>query len=70
MMTQTEIANRAGVTPQFIHLILKGVRRPSWSVAKKLAEVTGIDAVHWMEGDIERIKQAIQTPKGEAVCTI
>lgn len=59
MKTQTEIAIASGVTQQFVSRILMGLSRPSWPVAKRLAEATGTDPVTWIEGTAEEIKAAV-----------
>ena len=57
--TQTKIAERIGVTPQFINQILSGARRPSWNKAKLLAGVTGIKPELWLDGTPEAIRDAV-----------
>jgi len=50
-MTQNEAAKKAGITQGFLSLIVTGQRRPAWSLAKALAELTKTDVAVWMEGD-------------------
>jgi len=55
-IVQTEIARRAKVSPSALSNILKGRRRPSWSMAKKLAKATGTSPILWLEGSTEQIR--------------
>jgi DNA-binding XRE family transcriptional regulator len=41
-MTETELAEKAGVTQACINQIKTGKRTPSWRVALRLKEITGI----------------------------
>ncbi|RNA68603.1 helix-turn-helix transcriptional regulator [Alteribacter keqinensis] len=54
-LTQTDLANRIGVTRQTIGLIEKGDYAPSITLAIKMAKTfdTAIDEVFWLEGDEE-----------------
>ncbi|MBM7097460.1 helix-turn-helix transcriptional regulator [Bacillus sp. H-16] len=54
-LTQTDLANRIGVTRQTIGLIEKGDYAPSITLAIKMAKTfdTSIDEVFWLEGDEE-----------------
>lgn len=56
-MTQEEIGKLAGCSQGYISQLLKGERRPSWDVAKILAEITKTDITLWMEGP-ENVKRA------------
>lgn len=56
---QKDIAAEADVSPGFFSLILTGNRRPSWKVAKRLAQVTGTNPELWLEGEPEAIRKAI-----------
>lgn len=58
-MKQKEIAQKANLTDAFISMVFSGTRRPSWTTAKKLAEVTGTTPALWMEGSPDQIRQAI-----------
>ena len=55
-ITQNEIAKKANVSPSALSNILKGRRRPSWTMAKKLAEATGTAPALWLDGTSEQIK--------------
>lgn len=46
---QSYVAEQVGVSPVFISQILKGKKSPSWKLAKKLYELTGIKPDLWME---------------------
>ena len=50
-LTQTEIAKLVSVSKQTIHNIIKGRRRPSSSLAKKLEQVTGVSRLAWLYPD-------------------
>ena len=52
-LTQFEIAERAGVPQQFYNYIENGRRRPSVSVAKKIAAVLGFDWTEFYDDDGE-----------------
>lgn len=56
---QKKIAERADVSPAFLSLVLAEKRRPSWKIAKRLAEVTGTDPVLWLEGSSQQIRKKI-----------
>jgi transcriptional regulator with XRE-family HTH domain len=51
---QTKIAKAATVSVSFVNLILSGKKRPSWDVAKRLEAATGISAVLWIDGKVDR----------------
>ena len=57
---QHKIAIRVGVSDAFISLIINGQKRPSWSVAKDLAVITGTKPELWLEGTVEQIKNALK----------
>jgi putative transcriptional regulator len=52
-LTQTELAERAGVTRQTIGLIEAGGYNPTLNLCIQLAKVTGktLDELFWMPGD-------------------
>lgn len=56
---QKQIAEKAEITSQFVNQILSGRRRPSWSVAKRLAAITNTKPELWLDGQPEDIKQAL-----------
>ena len=62
-MSQIQLAQKVGVSASHISLIFTGHRRPSWRLAKKLADVTGVEPVEWMEGDVAEIRKRFE---GEA----
>jgi transcriptional regulator with XRE-family HTH domain len=57
--SQTETAQKIGVNPSFISLCMNGHRRPSWRVAKQLAEATNTTPEIWLEGTPDQIRNAI-----------
>ena len=59
-MKQVELAKRAGITESMVSFILSGERRPSWDVAKKLAEATNTDPYLWMEYEIREMLKAVK----------
>lgn len=60
MIKITEIAKKAGITQGALSNILSGRRRPSWSVAKRLAQVTNTTPYLWLEGTPDEIKSALK----------
>jgi len=59
--TQTQIANRAGVSVAMVNKIFLGHRRPSWKTAKRLAQETGTTPELWLEGTPAQIRAAIES---------
>lgn len=59
-MKQTELKTKVGISDSFLSMILDGSRRPSWRVAKRLAEATGTDPALWMEGDPLKLKLIVK----------
>ena len=59
MKRQKDIIKATGIHQATISNIMNGRRRPSWSMAKKLAEATGTDVSIWMEGSPEEIRSAV-----------
>lgn len=59
--TLTQIAKLVGVTPQYMWMIARGVRRPNWKRAKQLSVVIpGHPPQFWMEATSEQILDAIK----------
>ena len=52
--TITQIANNALISQGYLSLILSGERRPSWPVSQRLEKATGISAVDWIDGRVDR----------------
>ena len=50
----SSIARDSGLTPQALINIVNGHRRPSWPVSKRLEKTTGISAVKWIDGKVDR----------------
>lgn len=50
----SSIARDAELSPQAFINIVNGQRRPSWQASKRLEKVTGISAVDWIEGKVDR----------------
>lgn len=63
-MTQTELSKIVGVHVSTINNILMGRRRPSWDVAKKLAEaIPEVPVNEWMDGVTDRLQSVIKKYK-------
>jgi len=61
-----EIGRQVGIAQSTLSNILNGRRRPSWNVAKKLANVTGSSPVDWMEANPDSLKKIINNITTEA----
>jgi plasmid maintenance system antidote protein VapI len=59
-MTQTEIANKIGVTQSYISKYLKGEIGCSLSVAKKFTDHFGGDPLFWMDSTSEQRRAALR----------
>ncbi len=57
--TQAKLVKATGKSSGYISEIINRKKRPSWDLAKKLAEATGTSPVLWMEGTTADIKAAI-----------
>ncbi len=66
-INQIQIARDSGVSQPMLSQILSGQRRAAWGTAKKLALVTGVPEIIWLEGTLEEIWEAI-TPNTETDC--
>jgi transcriptional regulator with XRE-family HTH domain len=53
-MKQKDIAHKAKITPSMMSQILAGKRRPSWPLSERLEKATGISAVDWIDGRVDR----------------
>lgn len=51
---QTKIAKDADISVSLINQILSGQKRPSWDTAKRLEKASGLSAVDWIEGKVDR----------------
>ncbi|QTA88823.1 hypothetical protein [Desulfonema magnum] len=56
---QKIIAVKAGLSQPFFCQILSRKRMPSWTSAKRLAEVTNTKPELWLEGTSAEIKKAL-----------
>lgn len=56
---RAKLAARAQITVQWLSDITHGRGRPSWELAKTLAEITNSAPDIWMEGNIGAMQQAI-----------
>lgn len=63
MKTQKQIAEKIGVSQQFMSMFFLKKRTLSWKKAKHAAKVTNTDPIWWVEGETDRIKAAINTQK-------
>ena len=59
-ITQKTISKKVGCSEGFLSQILSGIRRPSWTMAKKLGMATGTDPIWWMDADLGKIREAIE----------
>lgn len=57
---QTKLADKTNISYAYMCQILKGKRRPSWRIAKKLAAATRTKPDLWMEGSPEKIEGALK----------
>ena len=62
--TQSMIARQAQISPTHLTLILKGVKRPSWKAAKRLATATNTSPVFWMDAPPDMMAALIERLKG------
>ncbi len=68
-MKQLALAKEVGVSQPHLNKIIftdKTGKRPSWRLAKKLAEATGTVPELWLEGTSEEIKAALDRLNAEA----
>lgn len=64
-MKQVEIAKKVNVTQGHLSKVLNKVVRPSWDLAKRLADATNTDPILWMEGDLEQMRSALTQNKSD-----
>ena len=53
-INQTSIAKDTGISLPFLSMVLSGKKRPSWPVSQRLESATGIPAVLWIDGQVDR----------------
>ena len=58
--SQKQIAFAAQISGAYLSEIIKGRKRPKGPIAKRLADVTGIEPAVWLEGSPEEIRQALE----------
>ncbi|WP_076750479.1 helix-turn-helix transcriptional regulator [Desulfatitalea tepidiphila] len=68
MKTQNQVAQAAGTTQPYISNILNGRRRPSWKLAKRLAQVTCTEPQLWLDGTPDEIRAALSDLYRGACC--
>jgi len=56
---QRKLAQKINVSDAFISQILNGKRRPSWTVAKRLAQATNTKPELWLDSNSETIKAVL-----------
>lgn len=49
-LNMTELADKAGITPEYVSMIESGARTPSFSVVRKIAKAFKMTAGDFMEG--------------------
>lgn len=55
----SKIADKTGVSRQFLSRVLSGARRPSYEVSVRLAKATGTSPLLWLGGTRPDMAQAI-----------
>lgn len=64
-MKQIDLAEKSGVTQQFISMVLKGDRRPNYATAKLWESITGILIDDWMTAPAEDLREAFEAAQGQ-----
>ena len=54
-----KIATQANISRTYLSMILSGVRRPTYEIARRLARATDTDAVLWLSGMPGELRQAV-----------
>ena len=60
---QKKIAKKSSISPAFLSEIINNKKRPSWTTAKRLAEVTSTPPELWLDGDTASIRAALSKSK-------
>jgi transcriptional regulator with XRE-family HTH domain len=60
-MSFTKIAEKIGVSPQFVSQLANCDKRPNWKRAKQLAAITNTTPELWLDGTKEQIREALST---------
>lgn len=61
-----DLAEKAGVSPQWLSTVLAGRGRPAWLLCEKLGSLTGSDPVIWARMDTAAMEAAVDRwMKGE-----
>ena len=60
-LNQAQTAKKLKISEAYLSLLLSGNRRPSWTIAKRLAKFFGTTEKIWMDGTPRQIKYAIKT---------
>lgn len=58
-MKAVELARAVGVSEATISRIIRGRRRPSWHVAKKIAAATSTNVELWMDGETDERRASL-----------
>jgi transcriptional regulator with XRE-family HTH domain len=64
--TQKQIAEMVGISGSFVSQILSGKRRPSWPMAKAIANATNTTPELWLDGEPGSIREAIGAFRDES----
>jgi len=59
-LKNNELAEKIGTSEAFVSMLLAGKRNPSWHIAKKIAKATNSDARIWMDGDVDKMREAME----------
>jgi hypothetical protein len=66
-MPKTVIAGLAGITPDYLYQIERGLKLPTVTVLKHLADVLGVSADELLHSSTKREASARPGPKGDAL---
>ena len=56
IIKQVRIAEMIEISTPFLNQIISGIRRPSWKVAKRLAQATDTKPELWLDGSPVEIR--------------
>ena len=59
-MKQKELAQKIGCVQSHLSMIINGVRKPSWNLAKRLAELLNTTPDFWYESTPEEKRKALE----------
>lgn len=59
-MTQTELAEKIGISESTLSMILNGKRGIGWEVAKRLGSISKRKADWWMDADLAQVFEELE----------